>query len=182
MGQGRNRSIVEAQAVPLVQEVVEVAQRQLQEEFEEHAVTQELDAGIHADNLSGTLDGSYGNLFSYIGFKRGDHPTEVIRRELSKKSKVKVNFTGGRFKISMLGPSRDKIYSKTPLPWASDSWARRIEVGIAGFGRYLLKNSASSRSGIAIQTEKQIRGGRFRNVSYLTKMFRRFYAQLGVKR
>ena len=182
MAEGGNRRIVEREARVFVQSVADIAAEELREDFEEHPVTTEIADGPYAANTSGTLTGGYGNLFSYIGFKRGSDPLAPIRKELSKRPKIRVRLQkDGNFRVTMIGPSKETIFKKTPLPWAEDSWARRIEVGLAGFGRYLARPSNSSRSGAAIQVPKKIRGGRFTNTSYMTELFKRFYSKFGVK-
>ena len=51
-------------------------------EFLNHPVTIELKGGIEAKNISGTLSGGSGNLFSFIGFDSGDDPTDKIEKIL----------------------------------------------------------------------------------------------------
>ena len=46
-------------------------------EFSSHPVTVELEGGVNASNISGTLGGR-GNLFTFIGFNAGDNPTQPI--------------------------------------------------------------------------------------------------------
>ena len=181
MGNSKNRIVVQRKSKPILQRRVDEAFRELNQSFEDHPVTQEIAAGINASNISGTLS-NYGNLFSFIGFARNARPLDPIRKELSKRARLSsVSFKNGRLSANVSYPSLEKIFANTPLPWASDSWARRIERGLAGFGSYLVKPSQSSRSGIAIQSNHTIRGGRFKNTSYLSKMFTQFRKGLGRK-
>jgi hypothetical protein len=47
-------------------------------QFNEHPITEEIESGRNAINLSGTLDG-YGNLFSFIGFPSDERPVADLR-------------------------------------------------------------------------------------------------------
>jgi len=47
-------------------------------DFLNHPVTLEIKGGISATNISGTLSGGSGNLFSFIGFDSKDDPIEPI--------------------------------------------------------------------------------------------------------
>ena len=42
--------------------------KELVDSFEEHSITQEIKGGPGASNISGTLTGGYGNLYTFIGF------------------------------------------------------------------------------------------------------------------
>ena len=67
------------------------------------------------------------------------------------------------------------------MPWATGrSWARGIERGISGLGRYLVssKNIAKSRSGKAIEVKGRVRGGRFSNTSYLSTLLNDYYKKI----
>jgi hypothetical protein len=166
----------------------------MKQEFEDHPVTQEIDAGIDAPNTSSTLvPSSYDhmNLFSFIGFNAGDKPTEDIRRNLDSNSPngPKMKYVGKssdglefRYKIS--APNPDAIYQETPLPWAPGiSWAKRIEVGLAGLGRFLNlgegETRTGSRSGGGIQVKNTLRPGvQFRTTSYLSTIFNNFLRRM----
>jgi hypothetical protein len=168
----------------------EPAVQAMQHEFDDHPVTQEIDAGIDSPNVSNTLAPSsydHMNLFSFIGFNAGDHPTDAIRDYLDPNSPggPKMSYLGKdssrlefRYKIS--APDQDAIYQATPLPWAPGiSWAKRIEVGMAGLGQFLNlgegETRASSRSGGGIQVKNTIRPGvQFRATSYLSAIFNNF--------
>ena len=66
---------------------VRLAKEELLEEFDNHIVTQELEDGPTASNVSGTLDGLSshgGNLFSFLGFFEWDKPTTTIRNALKR--------------------------------------------------------------------------------------------------
>ena len=70
-------------------------------------------------------------------------------------------------------PTAQQIFSITPLPWATGrSWAQGIEVGISGLGYLLRKNKG--RSGAAIQSRVKVRGGRFKNTSYISAFIKKY--------
>lgn len=164
----------------------------MQKEFEEHPVTQEIDGGIGSDNISDTLGGGKApnNLFSFIGFRGSDRPTEPIRKRLDPENKegpkmVKVGKdvrgTAVRYQFKVSVPF-EEIYKETPIPWAKGlSWAEKIETEIPGFAHFLaaygLKNS---RSGGGVQVEDEIRSGEFNppKGGYLKGIFERFAARI----
>lgn len=159
----------------------------MKEEFVEHPVTREIMGGTEARNDSGTLQGDFGseqgkNLYSFIGFPAGDDPITPIGERLdpSHRDGPKMVYKGMDknlvFRYEIRAPNEESIYKHTPMPWAKGlSWAKRIEVGIAGVGLFLNKvGISSSRSGGGIQVKNKIRSGRYVATSYLTGIFKRF--------
>lgn len=146
---------------------------QMMVDFRNHPVTIEIKGGIASSNISGTLEGGSGNLFSFIGFDKGSDPIQPIE-ELLQSTTFKVE---GLFKkriiFSVSMPSAKDIFEATPMPWANGrSWTKGIETGISGLGYYLLVDNGSSRSGIGIQSPRQVRkkGSRFKNVKYISNL------------
>lgn len=176
-----NKKVIERACTPVISDRVSEYQRELIEEFESHPVTVEIDNGPTASNTSNTLNG-YGNLYSFIGFE--EPPLKNIRDILYKDIKISVKYTNPLYENLRItlqnAPDIEKIFRATPLPWATDSWARRIELGLSGFGNYLNKreSSPSSRSGFGFQVEDKMRGGKFRNTSYISKMLKNFNRKL----
>ena len=144
------------------------------QDFENHPVTQELEGGPTASNISGTL-GGYGNLFSFIGFDADEDPVGELRsfliqnidldeRGLVYKETDRTIFY--RFKAST--PTREEIEDVSPMPerWAEGgSWAIKVDKYISGLNAYLYKESgiAKSASGTAIQIKTgSVRQGQFR--------------------
>lgn len=148
-------------------------------EFLAHPVSVEIQAGPEAENSSGTLDG-YGNLFSFIGFDRGSDPLEPIVELLQSASIDADSETDTGFLMKIMIPSKEDVFSVTPMPWASGrSWAEGIERGISGFGRYLnTENLAVYKnrigSGRGIQADSVIRGGKFKNTSYISALLSKY--------
>ena len=159
----------------LVKEEFEKMKSELIQEFESHPVTQEIEGGVEATNISGTL-GGVGNLFTFIGFDQSDKPAEPIRQALQHifltSTIVKRD---GSSESHVLYPMPDDIFRITPLPWAQGrSWAKGIESGLSGLGHYLNKSSDFSRSSKGIQVESSVRTGKFSNTKYITEMIRSF--------
>jgi hypothetical protein len=149
--------------------------REMLAEFRAHPVTVEIKAGPFAENSSGTL-GGYGNLFSFIGFDEGDSPTDNIEGLLNLSRIEYSKATKDGFIMRIYIPSKQEIFSETPMPWASGrSWAEGIEKGISGFGQYLNKESSFSRSGEGIQTNGVIRKGRFKNTPYISALLNKYF-------
>lgn len=143
--------------------------------FEGHLVTKEIDGGVGASNISGTLGGK-GNLFSFIGFKSNSNPTEPIRLALNAISQTAViTKKDGSATSHILYPSPDDIFKITPLPWADGrSWVLGIERGISNFGQYLDLKAESSRSGRGIQNENVDSGASFSTTPYITELIKTF--------
>tara|TARA_R110000744_G_scaffold60527_2_gene125378 strand:+ start:548 stop:1135 length:588 start_codon:yes stop_codon:yes gene_type:complete len=154
------------------------------ESFNAHPVTKEIEAGPTASNESGTL-GSYGNLYSFIGFIAGTTPTSQLRKILRKrtllKKNPKISSRGSKMNIvyTIEIPSEAEITAVTPMPWEGGrSWAYGIERGISGLGFYVYKKWKTSRSGEAIQSQKKQRGGGFKQRGYLSEIWRDFTRRL----
>lgn len=151
----------------------EKIKKEMIEEFLAHPVSIEILGGPNAQNTSDTL-GGYGNLFSFIGFNKGDSPLEPII-DLLKSSEIEESSdTDSGFFVKIIIPSKDDIFSVTPMPWANGrSWAEGIERGISGFGQYL--NSANKgHSGAGIQVESVMRSGKFKNVQYIAALINKY--------
>jgi len=146
-------------------------------EFMSHPVTQELLQGPDGVNISGTLNGVT-NLYAFIGFDDGDSPVQPILDilediKITKDIEQTAYGVGRKYDISM--PTAKDIFSATPMPWATGrSWARGIETGISGLGYLLRKSSQNSRSGVAIQSNNKVRGGRFKNVQYISALIKKY--------
>jgi hypothetical protein len=146
-------------------------------EFDEHPITNEIEAGPDASNSSGTLNG-YGNLFSFIGFSQGDSPVAELRSYLrrsiraSNLKKEKGAKTKAYFTINK--PEMKTIGSVTPMPWeVGRSWVRSIERGISGFGYYMnTMTRRFSRSGAGIQVDRRLRSGGYVPKKYMSQMLR----------
>lgn len=157
----------------------EKIKQQILNEFDNHPVTREINDGISASNISGTLDGIT-NLYSFIGFNEGDNPTKAIRDLLEKSTYKIITNTNGISSIASFEiPTAQEIFAITPMPWATGrSWARGIETGISGIG-YYLKVEKNSRSGLGIQNKRQVRSNiRFKNISYISALINKFNIQL----
>ena len=161
----------------VVKEIGEQAIREFLREFDEHPITNEIEAGPNASNSSGTLNG-YGNLFSFIGFSQGDSPISELRFYLKnsiKASKIKKE-RGARTKVyfTINKPEMKNISSATPMPWeVGRSWVRSIERGISGFGYYMnTMTRRFSRSGAGIQVDRRLRSGGYVPRKYMSQILR----------
>ena len=160
-----------------IEKKVEAAQKNLLQNFEKHPVTAEIEGGASASNLSGTL-GGIGNLFTYIGFSSGDKPLTILR-VLLEQYEIRYHHAKGRTTINITVPTSTELFKATPMPWATGrSWAKGIETGISGLGRYLYQNSANSRSGGAVQVKGRLRAGKFSNTSYLSSLLNNYYKEI----
>ena len=160
-----------------IKKVEQQARKDFLREFDEHPITNEIEAGPDASNSSGTLSG-YGNLFSFIGFSKGDSPVAQLRSYLrssiraSNLKKERGARTKAYFTISK--PEMKTITAVTPMPWeAGRSWVRSIERGISGFGYYMnTMTRRFSRSGAGIQVDNRLRSGGYVPRKYMSQMLR----------
>lgn len=153
----------------------EELKKEMINEFLMHPITKEILGGPGAPNISGTLRG-YGNLFSFIGFNKGDKPiapiVKLLEQTVMNVSRVNPR---GVINLNITIPSNRDIFAVTPMPWATGlSWAQRIEQGMPGFGEYLNKSSSSSRSSQGLQTQNDIRSGGFSNAPYISSFVKKW--------
>jgi hypothetical protein len=164
-------------------EKFENAKERFMNNFENHPVTTEIEDGPEALNKSGTL-GGIGNLFSFIGFNKGENPISDIKSyiensfNLSKSTKstsgAKVKFN---YKIKY--PGIEEISKISPMPWENGrSWILGIERGISGFGNYMYKKVNKSRSGAGAQVQNELRSGSFKTKSYMSEIIQKFISSL----
>lgn len=182
-----NRLLADSTAAKLLvlealQPVVQDKQEELVRNFEAHPVTQEIEDGPYASNISGTLSGE-GNLFSFIGFYEGSDPIEVIREILYEPADITVlrRVRNNSFLVNISGVDKEDIFAETPLPWATQiSWAESIERGLSGFGQYLYKEEGlrRSRSTTGLQIKGRIRSGSFKNTKYISELINNFRKSL----
>lgn len=164
-----------AAAIPRIEKTLQKETLKLLTAFDDHEITKEIEEGPGARNSSGTL-GGYGNLFTFIGFNRGQDPISPIRSLLAKSIKVVSvrktrNVLGLTLKFTI--PTEEQIAAVSPLPWASGSWVEAVERGMSGVGRYLYSQDkgrfSTSRSGQAIEASIEVRGsGSSTPTSYIT--------------
>lgn len=174
-----NNKQVNSEILQIAKNLVEKEKNILIKKFNDHPVTQEIESGENASNISGTL-GGYGNLFSFIGFLKGSNPIGPIKNllnqiKLNEKSTRKENIFS--FKIQI--PSKDDIASVSKMPWESGrSWLWDVEKSISGLGAYLFGKFKQSRSETAIESKYNFRNKIFVKVSYFTPMYNNFIKQL----
>lgn len=175
-----NNKAVKKMVRDMVQKEVEKEKALFYSNFESHPVTQELEGGENASNVSGTL-GGYGNLFSFLGFSSGANPTapvKILIKKIFLDRNIKINKNG--FEIKVAVPSKEDFAAVTRLPWEGGrSWLLDIERGISGLGAYLYGRFTSSRSGTGVQSKYNYSNRRFRNIQYFSEMYSKFLKRLG---
>lgn len=177
-------SSIKDQAFQQAQNEMSKIKQELLEDYNDHPVTKELEAGADSENISQTLNG-IGNLTTYIGFQEGSNPTEPVRDKLktvtlNPKAKVSDNDSNLSFEFDVIAPSIEEIESVGSLPFEQgNSWIRGIENGISGFGAYIYgRMFKNSRSGKGLQGRKSFRQGNFRPVSYMNEIMNKFYSKI----
>lgn len=165
----------------------EEAKKALIEEFNNHSVTREIEGGVDSPNLSGTLGGGRGNLFTYIGFADGSQPTETVRdilRDDIVLFKVNKSVQGEkiRYQYRVIVPEK-VLREQTPMPFETgNSWLYSIETGISGFSNYIygrFNTPSPSRSGGAIQSKYSHIGGIYIPVPYIRTLLAEFASKVG---
>lgn len=155
---------------------------ELLQDFREHPVTKEIQAGPNASNTSSTL-GGYGNLFSYIGFdKDSEDPTRIIEERLMKETEMsktptfKIKGDEVVFEFNVNTVDKESLVKDTPMPFEQGrSWVNGIEKGISGLSYYIYgKLLDKSRSGSGLQSDTQIRGLSYKPVKYMSEILNKF--------
>lgn len=166
---------VKRQVREIAKKTLDREKQLLQDNFDSHPVTQELKGGPDASNNSGTL-GGYGNLFSFLGFKKGANPVQPVKNLIERISlDRKVGANNKNFIIKVKVPSKNDFNMITRLPWESGrSWLFDIERGISGLSAYLYGRFSGSRSGGGIQSKYDYSGRVFRPVKYFNEMYDKF--------
>ena len=160
-------------------EKAEKIKKEAIDELNKHKVTTEIEAGPNVNNSS--LLGGRGSLFGFLGFQKSAQPVTILREAFTNmftvnKNKGKVKKVSKRrftleYEIKNV-PSIVDIYKITPLPWTSKSWVKGIERGITNYTQTVFKDSQNSRSGVAVQTNKQINFIRFSPVPYVSEILK----------
>lgn len=166
----------------IVEKEVEKEKALFRADFESHPVTQELEGGENASNISGTL-GGYGNLFSFLGFNKGASPTTPVKLLIQKillDRNIKTTSNGLQIKVNI--PSKEEFAAVSRLPWEGGrSWLLDMERGISGLGSFLYGRFNASRSGGGIQSRYKYSNRAFRPVKYFSQMYNNFIRRLGAK-
>lgn len=177
-------SSIKEQALKQAQKEISKIKQELLEDYNDHPVTKELEAGADSENISQTLNG-IGNLTTYIGFQEGSNPTEPVREKLktitlNSKGRVSNNDSNLSFEFDVVAPSIEEIESVGSLPFEQgNSWIKGIENGISGFGAYIYgRMFKNSRSGKGLQGRRSFRQGDFRPVKYITEIMNEFYTKI----
>jgi hypothetical protein len=161
------------------------SRQKLLDDFDSHPITQEIEGGPNASNISQTL-GGYGNLFSFMGFEAGSDPISPIRSLLARSIKISsLRDVSGKliFRLKFTVPTKDQLSQISSLPWSTESWIEAVEKGMSGLGQYLYKSEKSinvSRSGPAVQLSGEVSrsGGSSIAADYMTGILERMLADI----
>lgn len=165
----------------------------LLKEFDQHPVTQELNAGPNAESSFITTK-SGGNLYSFLGFVQGIEPAKDLRRNLEigiSKGQVRKQVSSKNKIIYTLEtriPTIEELKRRGELlKWTTRSFIDIIEKGVNNFRRYLFDDSGRlspySRSGPAIQIKHDIKQGRpaqVKPIPYISKLIEDFKKNLRI--
>ena len=180
-----NSKVFQNLAYGAAKKKAERLQSEALKELDTHVVTQELEKGPSGGGSA--LLGGRGNFFGFLGFREGDQPVMVIRDSF--RNSIKVRNTKGKLKklspTSFLWefivdiPSSVDIEKETKtLIWSSRSWVRGVEKGITNAANTIFVDSENSRSGVALQTTRNIGFINFRPTPYVTEILDKLRKQL----
>lgn len=176
-------------------ETFQLYKQDMLSEFDEHEITQEINNGASASNISDTLEVSEegGNLFSFIGFEAGSDPIGELREALEQNTtlfKTARSARYGKSKIDYTFPVfaplvEAELANAAPAPFdSSKSWILMVEGrgfsdinGLVAKYYYRARGFAESRSGTAIQVENALGGYSFKPRAYLTEIIKNFKAK-----
>jgi hypothetical protein len=165
--------------------------KKLMEKFNEHPVTQELEAGSSSPSSFMNV----GNLFSLLGFYHDEKPTEQLKKILDKEiyldptTQTQMHETKMEITKRVWIPSQDDIKDKLQSPgvseWTDRSWLDLIERGIPGFPWFLSNidwhhpkrkkpNFKTSRSGTGIEIETNLGHGSLGPIKYIRGILENF--------
>ena len=155
--------------------------KEVLQQFDKHEVTKEIKKG--PSGRSSSLLGGQGNFFGFLGFEKGSQPivalSEVLENSFNISSKkgrvVKVSKNIFRVEFDIMMPNKLDIYSVTPLPWTTKSWVQGVEKGITNYSQTVFQPRKGSgflydkysRSGVALQTPRQINFIKFSPTPYI---------------
>lgn len=161
-----------------VNEQLRDIRKDMLEAFSKHPITQEIKMGPSAKGSNYLRGIKEGNLFGFIGFYNSQQPIKELMQILQE-IKVSYSFAGGDTKVKISVPSKEDIYDQTPLPWATGrSWVKAMETGLAGLGHYLYNYGPTSLSKAGVQVKPKLRGGKFKNTSYLSPILKKYYKSI----
>ena len=179
-----NSKVFQNLAYGAVKKKADALKKKTMAEFDKHEVTKELERGTSGRNS--LLLGGRGNFFGFLGFNQGERPVEIVRNVLeqrinlkSNKGKLKkVTKTTFQWDFDINIPSKEDIYSVTPMPWSSKSWVKGVEGGITNYTQTIFKDTKRSRSGIALQTQRNIGFITFSPTPYITALLDKLRKEL----
>jgi hypothetical protein len=163
------------------------AREDLVRDFENHVISKEITS--KRGNKSGTLsdyfdyDGYKPNLFGFFGFYEFADPIADISDFLLSNIKIlNIRFlkkSSGRTPKVNLTFKTPNIYefSKVAVghtdPIVTTNWVKAMETGQKGFQHYKVL-PGKGRSGKAVQYEKKLRSGKFKNKKYMSALLNEF--------
>lgn len=159
------------------------AKNRLLQEVEAHDVSRELIGGASSTNISGSLGGVDGNLFSFLGFPAGSNPVgdliSFLDQNITFERMSNIDIRG-LTRFNARTPSRD-MYKQLNLVWAPGlSWVLAIEEGnVSNLGSFIYdQNASNSRSGGGYQIKKTLRSANLRATPYVTPLIERFVQRI----
>lgn len=152
-------------------------------EFNNHVVTVELRGKQDASNLSGTLSGRTGNLFSFLGFMPSQDPVKALEKLLKGISIKRVTRRANIVYYSVIYPDPQEIANETRLNWGNGrSWAYGIEDGNfrgdMDVTHFIFRKWSRSRSERGFQIKGDVSATSFSGTPYISQIINNFIARV----
>ena len=179
-----NSKVLQNLAYGAAKKKAEGLQNTALKELNEHQVTKELERGSSGTSI---LLGGRGNFFGFLGFEKGYQPVSILKDILEKGIKIrntkgklkKVSETSFLWEFDIDIPSTTDIYRLTQtLDWTTRSWVSGIEKGITNAAQTVFRDSERSRSGVALQTTRNVGFITFHRTPYITDILNNLRKQL----
>jgi hypothetical protein len=182
-------AVIKPRMKTILEEKFKEEKAALLREFDEHKVTQELNAGPDAQDSNFISTKNGGNLYSVLGFVNGITPAQDLRYDLENgisKGQVTKSPSGrARFlyNLEVRIPTLGELKRRTKLlKWTTRSFIDVIENGIGNFRRYMFDNDrfrSVSRSGTGIQIKNDIKDRKdVGPIEYISKLIKDFQQNL----
>jgi hypothetical protein len=176
----------------------ETKKEQFLDAFDTHPVTKELEGGPTAMSSIPAIAEAEGNLFSFLGFYKGEKPAAELRSYLDKSIRLqrgRTEIKGNKiiYTSKVVFPTVEEVDQemarRLPLDWVSRAFTQLISKGIPGLPNFLFRESPPfkspkpSRSSTAIQTKgTALRGGSFGGVPYIGDLLKTLKALFASRR
>lgn len=193
----QGKRVLTAKMRPIIEMDFKVKKQQFLNEFDQHPVSKEIEAGPHAFSSFSSLAHAGGNLFSFLGFSEGQKPIKALREyfkdniNLKDTRRTRVKGRNIIFETPVEFPTVEEVDefaasdSETSLArWDDRSFTQILSRGVPGFPNYLFNDEGfpNSESGTAVQVKTKLRGAESVKSNYVGDLLRKLKNLLSPKK